>query len=84
MDFDLETITQISPLLGFLVMAYEAHRFAKQALRLAEESSKAVAEVASAVTRLSVITESLDRRLEVLEDRGGVAHPIGFQLDSEE
>ena len=80
MDFDLETIKQVSPLLGFLLMAYEAHRFAKQALRLAEESSKAVTEVANAVTRLTAITESLDRRLEILEERQPPTTSIGFSV----
>lgn len=79
----LEHIKDFGMLAGLAAMIYEAHRFAKHALSLAEEAkgvamatNTAITEIRIITERLVVITEGLDRRIQNLENEDDVQYYV--------
>lgn len=72
----LDAIRDFGPVGGLAFLAYEAHRFAKHALRLADEAklvaqktSEAIVDIRVATEKLTVVVDALAQRVEKLEDR---------------
>jgi hypothetical protein len=68
-------IKDFGPVGGLVFLAYEAHRFAKHALSLADEAKlvaqrtgEAITEIRIATEKLTVVVDSLAARVERLED----------------
>lgn len=87
----IEIIQTFGPVGGLVFLAYEAHRFAKHALALAEEAKEvakqtnvAITEIRIATEKLTAVVDALAHRVERLEedsaDKGHVA-AIGFTAD---
>lgn len=71
----LDIIRDFGPVGGLAFLAYEAHRFAKHALSLADEAkevakktSDAIVDIRVATEKLTVVVDALAKRVERLED----------------